>query len=96
MAGAKKMRPDSLLGIASMTKAVNSFDIIQLVEKGLITLDDPIRHHIRDLSTFEIFTDFDDAHGKYEKRPLTTEVLILHLLSHTALLIGLTAHSSIV
>ena len=90
------MRPDSLLGIASMTKVVNSFDIMQHVEKGLITLDDPIRHHIRDLLPFEIFTDFDDAYGKYEKRTVTTEVSILHLLPHTALLIGLTAHYSIV
>ena len=84
VAAAKRMRPDSLFNIASMTKAVTSFGVMQLVDKGLIALDDPIRNHIRDLCPFEVFTDFSETSGKYEKRPATTEVSIKHLLTHTS------------
>ena len=64
------MWPDIFFGIASMIKVVTSFGIMQLVEKGLITLDDSMRDHICDLLPFEIFTDFHDACGKYEKLQL--------------------------
>ena len=38
VAGAKKMWPESLFDIASMTKVVTSFAVTQLVDKGLIAL----------------------------------------------------------
>jgi len=36
------MTPDTLFRIASMTKAVTSAAAMQLVERGLLTLDDPV------------------------------------------------------
>ena len=84
VAAAQKMRPDSLFHIASMTKPITSLGIMQLVDKGLIRLEDPIRDHMRDLCPFQVFTDFDEKTGKYEQRPATTEVTIKHLMTHTA------------
>ena len=50
--GREENAPDSLFDIASITEVVTSCGIMQLVEKDLITLDDPIRNHVRDLCPF--------------------------------------------
>ena len=55
---------DSLFDIASITEVVTSCGVMQLVEKDLIALDDPIRNHICDLCPFEVFTEFNETSGK--------------------------------
>ncbi len=78
------MRLASLFRIAPMTEAITSLGVLQLIDQGLICPDDPMRDHIRDLPSFEDFTEFDETTGKYEKRSDATEVTIEHLLTHTA------------
>ena len=82
--GAAKMRQYSLFRIAQMTEAIICLGVVQLIDQGVICPDDPIRDHIRDLVSFEVFTEFDDTTGKYEKRSNAKEVTIKHLLIHTA------------
>jgi methyl acetate hydrolase len=36
------MRPDSVVGIASMTKAITAAAAMKLVEQGKIALDEPV------------------------------------------------------
>ena len=62
--GCEENAPDSLFDIASITEVVTSCGVMQLVKKDLITLDDPIRNHVRDLCPFEVFTEFNETSGK--------------------------------
>ncbi len=64
VAGAQKKWLDSLLHIASITKFITSLGVMQLLEKGLIRLDNAIRNRMRDLALFGEFTNFDDRTGK--------------------------------
>ena len=79
-----KMRSGCLFRIASMTKAITSLCVMQLIEKSLIEIDDPVRTHMPDLPAFEVFTSFDENTGQFKKRPAARDVTIKHLLTHTA------------
>jgi len=46
-----KMRPQTLLSWMSSTKPIAAVAIAQLWEKGLLTLDDPIYHHIPEIES---------------------------------------------
>lgn len=67
-----------------MNKAITSFALVQLFEKGLIGLDNATRDHMRDLPPFEVVKDFDKTTDYDEKRPATKEVTFKHLLTHNA------------
>ncbi|MFH1527832.1 MAG: serine hydrolase domain-containing protein [Bacteroidota bacterium] len=62
---------ETLFRIASITKLFTGTAIMQLRDKGLLNLDDPIREH---LSWFKIKNSFEGA----------KEVTIRHLLTHTS------------
>ena len=70
--------------IASMTKPVTSIAAMQLVEQGLIGLDDPVGDHLPDLGTVPVFTAFDEDTGEYEVEPPNSVMTIRHLLTHTS------------
>ncbi len=80
----EKMRSGCLFRIASMTKAITSLCVMQLVEKSLIEIDDPIRNHMPDLPAFQVFTSFDENTGQFKTRPAARDMTIKHLLTHTA------------
>ena len=75
---------DRMFRIASMTKPVTSIAAMQLVEQGLIGLDDPVAQHLPDLGTLPIFAAFDEETGQYEVAPAQSVMTIRHLLSHTS------------
>jgi methyl acetate hydrolase len=77
------MTLDTVVWIASMTKAVTSVAALQLVEQGRLTLDDPLGAIVPDLARVQVLDGFDDAgvpRLRAPKRPIT----LRHLLSHTA------------
>ena len=63
-----KATPSTLYGIGSITKSFTALAIMRLVEKGLLSLDDPVEKH---LPGFDI-------------RPFGEPIRIEHLLSHTS------------
>lgn len=69
--GNKAMQKDALFRIYSMSKPITAFALLQLVDRGLISLDDDIRNYLPAFEPFEI-----DG-----KKPVVT---VHHLLSHTA------------
>jgi methyl acetate hydrolase len=75
---------DRMFRIASMTKPVTSVAAMQLVELGLIGLDDPVADHLPALGTLPVFTAFDEETGHYEVEPAHSVMTIRHLLSHTS------------
>jgi methyl acetate hydrolase len=79
----QSMTADTVVWIASMTKAVTGAAAMQLVEQGKLDLDAPAGKVIPYLGEVQVLVDFDFA-GKPKmrnpKRPLT----LRHLLTHTA------------
>lgn len=81
--GAVPMTPDTVLWIASMTKALTSVAAAQCVERGLLELDAPAASVLPAIGALGVLTGFD-AQGmpltRAPKRPIT----LRHLLSHTS------------
>ena len=75
---------DRMFRIASMTKPVTSIAAMQLVERGLIGLDDPVADYLPDLGAVPVFSAFDEETGHYEVEPAQSVMTIRHLLSHTS------------
>ena len=76
------LQKNSIYFIQSMTKPIISVGMMQLVEKGLVELDDPVSKYIPEASELEVSLDFDDLDRP--KAALKNEMTIRQLLSHTA------------
>lgn len=51
------MRPDSLFQIRSMSKPITAVAVLQLVERGLLKLDDPVADFIPSFADVRVFDD---------------------------------------
>jgi CubicO group peptidase (beta-lactamase class C family) len=78
------MTVDSMFRIASMTKAVTSVALMQLVEQGRLGVDDPVEKFLPEMSKLPVFQSFDAATGDYRLRPSTRPITVRHLLTHTS------------
>lgn len=81
--GAFGTRDSAIFSIASMTKAITTTAALQLVERGLISLDEPVSKHLPEFQNPEILTGFDAA-GKPVLRACTKPITLKHLLTHTS------------
>jgi CubicO group peptidase (beta-lactamase class C family) len=77
------MTTDSIFRIASMTKAVTSVAVMQLVERQRVKLDEPAGTYLPELACVEVLEDFD-ANGKAKLRPPKTPAIVRQLLTHTS------------
>src|SRR5712691_1027391 len=77
------MTVDTVVWIASMTKAITSVAAMQLVEQGRITLDEPISNHLPEVSAVQVLDGFDEA-GAPKLRPARRPITLRNLLTHTA------------
>jgi len=78
-----EMTPDTIFRIASMTKAVTSVAVMQLVEQGKVALDEPAATYLPALADLQVLDGFDEA-GKAILRPAKTPVTVRQLLTHTS------------
>src|SRR5262249_54332963 len=80
------MTVDSVVWIASMTKAITGTAAMQLVERGKLSLDRPAREVVASLGAAQVLDGFDAA-GKPRlrapKRPITLQHLRTHRLTPT-------------
>ena len=74
---------DTVIRIASMTKAITSVVALRLVERGLLDLDDPICDVLTELTEPMVFERFG-LDGRPIFNPGATLVTLRHLLTHTA------------
>ena len=77
------MTPDTVVWIASMTKAVTGAVAMQQVERGTLKLDAPAREVIPYLGEVQVLEGFD-AEGKPLLRKPVRDITLRHLLTHTA------------
>lgn len=80
---AEPMTVDTIVRIASMTKAITSVAIMQLVEQEKIRLDDPVGQFLPKFSDAQVLDGFD-ADDKSILRPAKSPVTVRHLLTHTS------------
>jgi methyl acetate hydrolase len=77
------MTQDTVVWIASMTKAITAAAAMQLVEKGVLNLDRPAQDVVAELGQAKVVEGFDSA-GKPRLRPPARPITLRHLLTHTA------------
>lgn len=78
-----EMTPDTVVWIASMTKALTSTAAMQLVEQGKLDLESPASKWVPALGKVQVLEGFDAA-GKPKLRAASRPVTLRHLLTHTA------------
>jgi methyl acetate hydrolase len=78
-----EMRADSVVWIASMTKAVTAAAAMQLVEQGKLSLDAPIAAVLPPLAGLQVLEGFDTS-GAPKLRPSRTPITLRHLLTHSS------------
>ena len=83
LGGGAAMSPDTVVWIASMTKAITGTAAMQLVEQGRLELDRPASDVVPALAEVEVLDGFDDA-GQPITRPPARPITLRHLLTHTA------------
>jgi methyl acetate hydrolase len=76
------MTTDTLFWMASCTKALTSVAALQLVEDGLIGLDDPVGPWLPQLAAPKVLKGFDAAE-KPILEPATQPITLRRLLTHT-------------
>ena len=78
------MAKDTIFRIASMTKAVTSVGVMQLVEQGKIGLDDDVSKFLPRLKSPQVFSKVDEQAGTYLTQPAKRPITIRQLLTHTS------------
>ncbi len=78
-----RMTPDTVVWIASMTKAITAAAAMQLVERGKLGLDRPAAEVVPELGRARVLEGFDAA-GTPRLRPPARPITLRHLLTHTA------------
>ena len=77
------MTSDTVVWIASMTKAVTGACATQLVEQGKLSLDEPIATVVPELGRVQVLEGFDAA-GKPRLRAPRGPITLRQLLTHTS------------
>ncbi|WP_137124028.1 serine hydrolase [Roseomonas sp. HF4] len=77
------MAPDTVVWIASMTKAITATAAMRLVEAGRLALDAPAAEAVPALGAVQVLEGFDDA-GRPRLRAPKRPVTLRHLLTHTS------------
>lgn len=84
VATGRPLTADALFRIASMTKAITSAALMQLVEQGRLGLDGPAEKYLPELVDLKVFDSFDAASGAYTLRPASRPATVRHFLTHTS------------
>jgi methyl acetate hydrolase len=81
--GTADMTVDTVVWIASMTKAITSVAAMQQVERGALDLDAPISNVLPELANAQVLEGFDES-GAPRLRPARRPITLRQLLTHTA------------
>lgn len=77
------MTTDTVFAIFSCTKAITGVAVMQLVEEGVLGLDDPAKEYAPEIAEIQVLEGFDDA-GEPRVRPPASDVTVGQLMLHTA------------
>jgi CubicO group peptidase (beta-lactamase class C family) len=74
---------DSVIWIASMTKAITGAAAMQLVERGKLSLDEPAAKIVPEIAAKQVLVSIGDD-GTVKTRPPRRPITLRHLLTHTS------------
>ena len=74
---------ETIFYIASCTKPVTSVAALQLVERGLVDLDEPVERYLPPLAELDVLDGFDAA-GEPVTRRAKSKITLRRLLTHTS------------
>ena len=77
------LKQDSVIWIASMTKAITGAAAMQLVERGKLSLDAPAADIVPEIARKEVLVSIG-ADGTVKTRPPKRPITLRHLLTHTS------------
>ena len=77
------MTADSVMLLASCTKALAGTALMQLVEEGLVSLDDAAREYAPEIGAIEVLEGFD-ADGEPRLRKPRSDITLNQLILHTS------------
>ena len=77
------MTTDTVVFLASCTKAVTGIALMQLVEEGLVSLTDPARKYLPQIGEIQVLDGFD-AGGEPLLRKPKSDITLDQLMLHTA------------
>ena len=80
--GDDPVRPNTMFGLASMTKAITSVAALQLIEQGKLELEQPISDALPAFAELAVLEGFDGDAPRM--RPSASQATIRHLLTHTS------------
>ena len=83
LGGDQAMTLDSVMAIFSTTKALVGVCAMQLVEEGLISLDDAAKKYVPEIAELQVLTGYD-ADGKPTTRPPSRDITVNDLILHTS------------
>lgn len=84
LATKKPMVADAIFRLASQTKAITSFGVMQLFEQGKLGLDQPISDFIPEFKNPKLIKSFNTADSSYTTVPAKREITFRDLLTHTS------------
>jgi len=74
--------PDTMTRIASMTKMITTTAALQLIERGILSLDAPVREYRPEFADLPVLTGFDG--DTPQLRAPSVQATVRHLVTHTA------------
>lgn len=77
------MTLDSVMLMASCTKAVTGVAVMQMVEEGLVSLDDAAKKYVPEIDEIQVLDGFSPD-GEPKLRPPATDITLNQLMLHTA------------
>ena len=83
LGGEQPMTPDSVMAIFSTTKAMTGVCAMQLVEEGLLRLEDPAKQYVPEIAELQVLGGFDDA-GQPQTRAPSRDITVNDLILHTS------------
>jgi CubicO group peptidase (beta-lactamase class C family) len=81
---ASPLTTNHILMLASATKLATSIAALQCVERGLVSLDEPIERILPELKAPDIISWEDESAKKFSLSKSTTLITLRHLLTHSS------------
>jgi CubicO group peptidase (beta-lactamase class C family) len=80
----EEMSLDHIFRFASMSKPITSTAVMQLVEQGKLSTDDPLSKFIPEFADVEVLETFNENDSSFTSVPIEREITVHHLLTHTS------------
>lgn len=85
----RAVRVDDLFQLQSMTKPIATVAALQLMERGLLRLSDPVERFLPEFADLQVAVAREGAPGGFDRIPAVRPMTIADLMTHRAGFVGL-------